>query len=55
MMINDRWNWSSSRDQLKDEMNQLYRRMTDPVERDKARLQESRQDTIKSMQADYGL
>ena len=45
----------SSQQQLRDELDTLYREMTDPEEQAKLKRRKKREQTIKSIQLDYGL
>lgn len=45
----------SGQQQLKEEFAAIYKRMTDPAEREKEHLKEERQKRINDQQADYGL
>ena len=45
----------SGQQQLKEEFAAIYKRMTDPEEREKERLKRERTERIKDQQADYGL
>lgn len=45
----------SSKQQLKDELNQMYREFTDPEEREKARVKRDRENDVNDMATDLGL